>query len=130
MYYPCFRHASRGGPGGTRLEPRTKCPGLLHPKLATSNFWALGPGFATGKPVRIPDSPIQKAHRMDGLFEWRALRGSVTSGDPETTRLKTSFHRKISLRTATGSSHPLHAARAASQNPDSPLETPTESGCF
>jgi hypothetical protein len=32
----------------------------------------------------------------------------VTFRDPETSRLKTSFHRKVSLQTATGSSHLRH----------------------
>ncbi len=35
-----------------------------------------------------------------------AWQGSVTFGDPRTSLLKTSFHRKIRFRTATGSSHP------------------------
>ena len=73
--------------GGTRLGPRTKCPGLFHPKLAIpSNFWASGPGFATGKPVRVPLStrPIKKSQLSAETF---LLEGPVGL-EPTTPCLK------------------------------------------
>lgn len=39
-------------------------------------------------------------------FTWGERWGSVTFCDPETSRLATSCHRKISLRIATGNPHP------------------------
>lgn len=52
------------------------------------------------------------ATKPAALSKTRVMRGdTVTFRDPETSRMKTSFHRKVSLQNATGIFHPLIAPR-------------------
>jgi hypothetical protein len=64
------------GRRGTCLGPSAKCAGQFHPKLATGNFAATGPGSALAAlPFKSLLGTNEKAPTHSGLrlLHWRAI---------------------------------------------------------